>query len=131
MEANNNGYRFAELARGEALQSPSVCDCCGREDLKRTIKLINPDGRPVWYGCGCAARVMGIETKTVRAAKKAAEDRAYEAEQAAKRAQHRLDDATWQAFLDRVAPGLNRYEQIRSLGGMAKARELMKSQASS
>lgn len=44
--------------------------------------------------------------------------------------QQRLTDATWQAFLDRVAPGLTRYEQIRSLGGMAKARQLMKSQAS-
>jgi hypothetical protein len=86
----NNGYRYAELARGEALQSPSVCDCCGREDLKRTIKLVNPEGRAMWVGCGCAARLLGTDTKTVRAAKKAAEDRAYEIEQAAKRAAHRL-----------------------------------------
>lgn len=130
MTTTNNGYRFAELARGEALQSPSVCDCCGREDLKRTIKLINPEGRPVWFGCGCAARVMGIGIKTVRAAKKRAEDAACEAEQAAKRAAHEVTDAMWQAFLDRNAPGLDRYNQIRTLGGMAKARELMKSQAS-
>lgn len=121
-----NGYRFAELARGEALQSPSVCECCGREDLKRTIKLINPDGRPVWFGCGCAARAMGVDTKTVRAAKKRAEDAAAEAARAADHEAHRLTDATWQAFLDRMAPGKERYEQIRSLGGMAKARELMK-----
>jgi hypothetical protein len=126
MNTSNNGYRYAELARGEALQSPSVCDCCGREDLKRTIKLINPEGRPVWFGCGCAARVMGIDVKLVRAAKKAAEDRAYEAEQAANREAHRLSDAAWQAFLDSVAPGADRYTQIRSLGGMAKARELYK-----
>lgn len=127
MEATNNGYRFAELALGEALQSPSVCDCCGREDLKRTIKLINPEGRPVWFGCGCAARAMSVDLNLVRAAKKAAEDRAYEAEQTAKQAAHKVTDAAWQAFLDRVAPGMGRYEQIRSLGGMAKARELYKS----
>lgn len=126
MGTNNNGYRYAELARGEALQSPNVCDCCGREDLKRTIKLINPEGRSMWVGCGCAARLMGVEVKLVRKAKKAAEDRAYEAEQIAKQAANRLTDAAWQAFLDSQVPGQERYDQIRTLGGMAKARELMK-----
>lgn len=129
MGTNNNGYCFAELARGEAMQSPSVCDCCGREDLKRTIKLINPEGRVMWVGCGCAARLMGAPVKVVRAAKKAAEDRADAAEQAEKQAQHRLTDATWQAFLDSQVPGMDRYNQIRALGGMAKARELLKSQS--
>jgi ribosomal protein L37AE/L43A len=131
MDATSNGYRFAELALGESLQSPTVCDHCGREDLKRTIKLINPEGRAMWIGGGCAARLMGVEVKVVRAAKKVAEDRAYEAEQAAKRAAHRLEDAAWQAFLDRNAPGLDRYDQIRALGGMAKARELLRQQSAS
>lgn len=35
-------------------------------------------------------------------------------------------DAAWQAFLDRVAGPGDRYDQIRALGGMAKARELWK-----
>lgn len=132
METTHNGYRYAELARGEALQSPSVCDHCGREDLKRTIKLINPEGRAVWIGAGCAARLMSVDVKAVRAAKKAAEDKAYEAEQAAKQAARRLDDAAWQAFLDSATrPGMDRYEQIRALGGMAKARELLRSQTAS
>lgn len=131
METTHNGYRYAELARGEAMQSPSVCDHCGREDLKRTIKLINPEGRPVWIGSGCAARLMGVDVKVVRAAKKAAEDRAYAIEQAAKQAAHKLDDAAWQAFLDcATRPGMDRYEQIRALGGMAKARELLRASAS-
>lgn len=35
-------------------------------------------------------------------------------------------DAAWQAFLDRaVGPG-DRYDQIRALGGMARARERWK-----
>jgi hypothetical protein len=33
-----------------------------------------------------------------------------------------LDEA-WQAFLDRAAGPGDRYDQIRALGGMAKARE--------
>ncbi len=127
--ATNNGYRFAELARGESLQSPSVCDCCGREDLKKTVKLINPEGRPVWYGVGCAARSMGTTTKTVRAAKRAAEVAAINAEQIARNTEWRLTDASWQAFLDRAAGPGERYDQIRKLGGMAKARELLKQQA--
>lgn len=127
MSTTNNGYRFAELAQGEGLQSPSVCDCCGREELKRTVKLINPEGRSVWYGAGCAARAMNVEKKVVTAAKKAAEDRAYELERSERQAAWKLTDAAWQAFLDRVAPGMDRYDQIRSLGGMAKARELYRS----
>lgn len=129
MQTNNNGYRFAELARGESLQSPSVCDCCGREDLKRTVKLINPKGRPVWFGAGCAAKAMGTTTKAVRIAKRAAEDAANEAERAASHAEWRLTDASWQAFLDKAAGPGERYDQIRKLGGMAKARELLKQQA--
>lgn len=32
-------------------------------------------------------------------------------------------DAAWQAFLDRAAGPGDRYDQIRALGGMAKAHE--------
>jgi hypothetical protein len=41
-------------------------------------------------------------------------------------AAHGTLDSEWQAFLDRaVGPG-ERYDQIRALGGMAKARERWK-----
>lgn len=119
----HNGYRFGELGPGESLQSPSVCDCCGREDLKRTVKLINPGGAVVWYGCGCAARVMGLAPKTVRAAKKAAEEQADTAARLAREAEHRASDALWQAFLDSAAgPVGDRFKQIEALGGYAAAR---------
>lgn len=37
-------------------------------------------------------------------------------------------DAAWQAFLDRTAGPGARYDQIRALGGMAKAHELWRSE---
>ena len=125
-----NGFRFAELARGENLQSPDVCACCGRDGLKKTVKLINPDGRVVWFGTGCAARAMGVRPLIARDAARAAEMTASEAARRERAAEEQADDARWQAFLDEVAPGAtvswdgrpNRFEQIERLGGYPAAR---------
>ncbi len=120
---NMNGYQFAELAPGESLQSPETCDCCGREGLKRTIKLINPEGRPVWFGVGCAAKALSVGAEVVRAARKGALDAAEAAESKARHAAWKAEDSRWQAFLDRQAgAGLDRFEQIQKLGGMSSAR---------
>lgn len=132
--AQYNGFRFAELGPMERLTSPDTCDCCGREGLKRTVKLISPAGRPVWYGTGCAARAMGCPTKTVTKARKAAHDAAYAAERKQKAAESRAREAAWQAFLDAnavgVAPGAgNRFEQIQSLGGYAAAKAMYRKAA--
>jgi hypothetical protein len=102
----HNGYRFAELGPGESLQSPDACDCCGREGLKKTVKLVNPAGRVVWFGTGCAARAMGLRPLQEEA----------------------RQDAAWTLFLSKHAPGLDRFEAIQALGGMAVARAKFKAE---
>lgn len=129
----NNGYRFAELARGESLQSPDFCYCCGRQDLKKTVKLINPEGRVVWFGVGCAARAMSVKPLVVRQAKRTAEDRLADQEARERHALQVAENAVWQEFLNRAA-GLipswdgrpNRCAQIERLGGYVAAREAYK-----
>jgi hypothetical protein len=130
MNTTHNGFRFAELARGESLQSPETCDCCGREGLKKTVKLISPSGSVVWYGTGCAARAMSCKPLTVRKAREAQIDAAHEVELAEKRARDHAELARWQAFLDLAAPSVPKCwdgrsdtaEQIAALGGVAAAR---------
>ena len=125
-----NGFRFAALARGESLQSPDVCACCGRDGLKKTVKLINPAGRAVWFGTGCAARAMGVKPLVVRDAARSAEMTAADIERRERATEERAEDMRWQAFLDEVAPSAavswdgrpNRFEQIDRLGGYAAAR---------
>lgn len=116
-------YTFAAAELGESMQSPDTCDCCGREGLKRTVKLLSPAGRSVWFGLGCAARAMGVGVDVVRQARRDAEAAAMANERAAEQAVWRAEDAQWQRFLDSVAPGLDRFRQIHEvLGGMASAR---------
>jgi hypothetical protein len=124
----HNGYRFAELGPGESLQSPDACDCCGREGLKKTVKLVNPTGRVVWFGTGCAARAMGLRPLEVRAAKAGAEARAEANAIAARRQEEARQDAAWTLFLSKHAPGLDRFEAIQALGGMAAARAKFKAE---
>lgn len=119
----NAGYKFAELARGESLQSPDTCDCCDRTGLKRTVKLINPAGRVVWFGTGCASRAMGCDEDTVRKARTSAIEReATNGRMEIERARQ-ASEAEWQAFLnDRAGHGLDRFSQIEKLGGYKVAR---------
>ena len=123
-----NGYRYAELGPMERLSSPDTCDCCGREGLKRTIKLISPAGRPVWFGCGCAAKAMGRSLKEVNKARKDAIDAARDAEWKAKQAASWAHDLRWQAFLDKHVPGKERIDQIQALGGMPTARAMFRAE---
>lgn len=122
-DTSMNGYRFGELARGESLCSPEVCDCCGREGLKKTVKLISPEGRVVWFGVGCAARAMGCKPPVVRQARQEAIDTLEEQERRANWDVAQAEDARWQAWLDAhtTARG-NRFKQIEELGGWTAAR---------
>ena len=63
-------YSYATLALGESLSSPTVCECCGREELKKTIKLNKRYGGSVWFGVGCAAKAMSLKTSEVEKARK-------------------------------------------------------------
>lgn len=120
----NNGYRYAELARGESLCSPDTCDHCGRPDLKKTVKLITPEGRVVWFGVGCAANAMGASLKAVRAGKAKAESDLEARERQENNAWAQEQTDRWQAFLDQHAPAQHgdRFKQIEALGGWNVAR---------
>ncbi len=122
----HNGYRYAELARGESLCSPDTCGHCGRTNLKKTIKLITPTGSAVWFGVGCAARAMGVGLKEVKAAKASAEAALAFQLRSARMDEDRKEEAVWQAFLDRHAPAQhgNRFKQIEAMGGWSVARPL-------
>lgn len=123
-----NGFRFAELARGESLCSPDTCDHCGREHLKKTIKLISPEGRVVWFGVGCAANATGLGLKEIRSAKASAERVAAEAERLEQQAKWKEEDNRWQSFLDGAIPTLagDRARQIEALGSYPLARQQYK-----
>jgi hypothetical protein len=87
------------------------------------VKLIDPEGHEVWLSIQCAAAATGVSVDTLLAAKRAREDAALVAERNAR-------EAAWQAFLDKAAGPGDRYDQIRALGGMAKARQAYKLHAS-
>jgi hypothetical protein len=138
METSMNGYRYAKLAAGESLCSPETCDCCGREGLKKTIKLINPAGCPVWFGVGCAARAMGVAGHEVRAARADQVEAQRQNEVRARAEAAAVRDRAWQAFLNEAAgtgadvcdwQGPCRFKQIQKLGGMAAARARFEAQA--
>lgn len=52
----------------------TTCDCCGRDGLKRTVKIA-VDGKVRYFGTGCAARTYAAqwatEAELVKAAKAA------------------------------------------------------------
>jgi hypothetical protein len=123
-----NGFRYAELARGESLCSPDVCGCCGREGLKKTIKLVAPDGVAVWFGVGCAAKALGVGIKVTRQARAEQIEAAEAAERAERKAISDAAAAAWFAFLTRAAGPGEVWEQIQRLGGIAAARALQKAE---
>ena len=125
MDTTNNGFRFAELARGESLCSPTTCDCCGREELKRTIKLVHPSGRTVWYGTGCAAKAMSVGERDVKRAREEQVSADSKALASAQDAARRAEYAAFQAFLDARVPQHRgeRFQQLQAMGGMQAARQ--------
>ncbi len=36
----------------------TVCDCCGKKNLARTVAMENEEGETVYYGTTCAARAL-------------------------------------------------------------------------
>lgn len=71
----------------------TTCECCGRDDLKRTVILApldadgNANGDVTHYGSECAARAMGRrgEGAKVRSAAKKADELAAQLERNARR----------------------------------------------
>jgi ribosomal protein L37AE/L43A len=109
--------RPAATSAQERANVPTTCQCCGREGLKRTVKMT--DGAAVlWLGTGCAAKAMGVGIKEYQKAADAVQSEADKAAQAAWRA----EDARWGEFLTAAAGPGQRFEQIARLGGGVAAR---------
>jgi hypothetical protein len=116
--------------------SVTVCDCCGKIDLKSTVAIETAAGNVVHYGVVCAARALKTSAKIVKSETKIADDAKRAAAEAARRAAYEKHDAEWQAFLDARAPRSavpadfdgkpNRLAQINYLGGFAAARAAFK-----
>ena len=43
----------------------TVCDCCGKKDLKATVAMLNQDNGLFHYGRTCAARNSGKGSKQI------------------------------------------------------------------
>lgn len=105
-----------------------LCECCGREELKKTVKLAGPSGT-VRYGTGCAARALGMTGKEVTRRATAAQVEADAAAAKALEAARVAEMARWTAHLIARTGGMYRYDgspdvlgMITALGGMKSAR---------
>ncbi len=119
-------YTPAGMTAQERLNTPTECGCCGRQGLKRTVKMVASDGGIVWLGSTCAARAMGIgEAQFARHTREA--DRAVASAAAeARRAAAAAEDALFDAYLVATTGRTDRREQIDALGGFAAARAAYK-----
>ncbi len=111
-------FTLAALGPGESLTSPDTCECCGREYLKKTVKVT--DGVAVmWMGVGCAAKACGVGIREARKAHKVLEDARAVAARAIRDEAHRAHMARWTAHLDARCPALkgDTFRQIEALGG--------------
>lgn len=117
-------FRPAATSAMERANVPSVCECCGREDLKKTVKVTNGE-TTLWMGTGCAAKACGMGIREFGKALGAEQTAQEAAEKAAEEKAWREHNARWQAHLDARCPALrgDRFRQIQALGGGKAARE--------
>jgi hypothetical protein len=130
MKTTASKFRPAPMSAMERFNVPTVCECCGREDLTKTVKVT--DGAAVlWMGTGCAAKACGVGVREFGKAMKAEQDAQDAAERQEREAAHRAEDARWQSFLDARCPEKrgDRFSQIQALGGGTAAREAYKTEA--
>ena len=99
----------------------TVCDLCGRDDLKKTV-VLDIDGDVVRYGSDCAARALKWGVKDVRSAAKKAQDELDAQALAEATAARRSESARWFAWLDSKSTAPSVTEQIHELGGYGAAK---------
>jgi hypothetical protein len=49
-------YRVSNVSSFERMNAPTTCQHCGLENLKTTVKMVDPTGQSLWMGTGCARR---------------------------------------------------------------------------
>lgn len=116
-------FRPAATSAMERLTSPDTCECCGREYLKKTVKVT--DGAAVmWMGTGCAAKACGIGIREFGKTLKIAQDTQDAAEREARAQANREYTARWTAHLNARCPQLagDIFRQIEALGGYDAAK---------
>ena len=113
----------------------TVCDACGREDLKKTvaIALCDCDGNELaieYYGVVCASHIAKRSTKDIISEARQADLAKYKAEQAVYDKKRKAEFDEWAEFLDAMTPPNVKevFNQIQHLGGYKIARSLFKSQ---
>ena len=57
----------------------TACECCGRQDLKGTVILVEVDqdgnqSQEMYFGCVCAAKASGQTSKFIKSEAKAADE---------------------------------------------------------
>ena len=106
----------------------NACDCCGRVDLKKTVRMIQViDGEEVgefgFFGETCAANAAGRPVRDIRAEAASADREARDQIERERRAEQAAVDQVWFDFLAENGNGTDTFEQIQSLGGLTAARE--------
>ena len=67
-------FRPVGLSPFERFALPSTCGCCGRENLKKTVKMT--DGSAVIFmGTGCAQKAMNVDPDNFKHAQRRAQER--------------------------------------------------------
>lgn len=122
----SNALRPAPMTALDRAVTGGTCECCGREELKRLVKLTD-GARVVWYGVGCAARAVGQTERVFRAAAKRAQDEHDAREAAAAAAARDAEFARWCGWVQ-ARTGVSCPERLHAAlhevypGGAAKAR---------
>lgn len=71
-------FRPVHLSAFERFNVPSTCGCCGREGLKKTVKVSN-GAATMFMGTGCAAKACKLSTDGFKAAQAKAAANAHHA----------------------------------------------------
>lgn len=98
----------------------TTCECCGRQNLKRTVVLSSGDGERR-YGTECAARALGLDRlaveRQVRSAQKKATEEAIAAERRRQWEAEQRYDAWRLATYGDLAHSMDRVRAYRAVGG--------------
>lgn len=117
MEATTEA-KGAEMQAMGITDEVTTCDCCGRENLKRTVAMGDAGGLVGYYGTDCAAKATGRPAKDIRTEAKAADEAARRAKMAAEGSI--IDD--YERWARETTGTESLIDAIRALGGLSAAR---------
>ena len=122
--ATDGGTMEAAIGIVGITDEVSTCDCCGRQNLKRTVAIRDAFGEVSYYGTTCAADVLKRTAKDVDREAKAVQARKDAEAAEARRVAHEASMAAWTDFLRRESGmvGADVFTMIQALGGFAAAR---------